>query len=245
MSLFLFTDASFRHPFERGIVSGPVPFVRDGWQTRNDFEGAIVSGDRWRFALVAGGTMANDTAGPSSRVGQLLAGVTAVGDVATVNGSVQGLGVGIGYSLACEAAVRIATLSDGTDNILVQCGFGDAVAAGTDHADAVMFENDRGTNGTNNWFALVSANSVRTRIDLGVAPTAATYDRLSLTVDAAGTVARFFVNGALRLSQATGIPGGNAQSFGPMIKTEKRLGPSNRTATWDYIDARADFSTRR
>jgi hypothetical protein len=83
-----------------------------------------------------------------------------------------------------------------------------------------------------NWICTVSNNSTVTSVDSGVPVVANKWDRLSATVNAAGTTTYFYINEVLVATINTQVP---LVGMRFIFKLEKTLGTVSRTTSIDYI----------
>lgn len=219
---------------------GVVPQVRKGLWHRDDFINTLLSS--WSVNGGAATIVGIDS--ESGVPGIVRQSVSAVAENSRVLGDATYMNtlLAAGHAkLYFEARGRITTLSDGTNDIAVRVGFGDT--PNSDQADGIYFENNRNVHGNNQWRACCAANSVRTKTDTGVAPTAATWFRLRMEL--VGGVASFMIDGAPVASVSTNIPSGAGRTFTYLAATVKALGAAARTVDWDYIEIGATFSTER
>jgi hypothetical protein len=94
-----------------------------------------------------------------------------------------------------ETTMKLQTLSDGTQTYGTMCGIVDGVTGtnGTVAANGIYFTYTNGENG-GNLYAHCSAASSHTHLDLGVAPSTATYVRVGWVANAAWTSIQWYVN---------------------------------------------------
>lgn len=167
-------------------------------------------------------------------------GTTATGRSA-IHTSVVGLELG-GGDIVYSTSVYIPTLSTVGEAFVTYFGLADNSAAGN-ATDGVYFLHDQ----TNANWRIVTANAgTRTTSDSGVAVVGATWVRLGITINAAGTSARFYINGTETSNSpiSTNLPAAGAL-FGLLAKIEKTNGTTARTINIDYVRMVQAFSTAR
>lgn len=221
------------------------PRDKNGWFEGDDFLGSELS----TTSNVAGGTSAFGSAllGTSKHPGVMVQTVTAVGDGARVtlgNGVNAGLFFGGGVYWT-EFLGIVPTRSDGTNNIIIRCGWDDA-AATTDVTDGVYLEYDFATHGDHNWRLCASSNSVRTKVDTGIALASGTAFRARLEVNAAASLVSATINGAASANTVgSNIPTTSARQTTRSLKCQKQLGAGALTVAWDYHRQGGFFTTAR
>jgi hypothetical protein len=207
-------------------------------------------------AYGVGATGTNQTGGlataAAGTVGVLLQTVSALNDRASwvlEASNFRDFLVG-GGKIVMRGRFQIPTLSDGVNRIMYQVGLGDIVAAGSDHVDACCFEYDLAGNASSNLFFVTSANSVRTRTDLGVAPTAGAWVRVRAEIALDGSSIRVFASitdgtPVLVATITTNIPTAASRHLTPLIRSVKTLGAGALTALTDYLDVYQIFTSGR
>lgn len=240
--------SGLRHEFG-SFRSSPFPTVNAGLLWRTDFLNAGVTGaDGLSFLAVATGVI-QGLAGEAGHPGIFDHRVVAAGDgvlARASNAAGQLIGILLGGGpVYWEALVRIPLLSDGVDNTLFRVGLGDTNGV-ADEVDAVCIETDLSTNGSGNWFALTSSNSVRTRTNLGVAPVANAWARLRADIAADASSVTFSVNGIPLLTSAANIPKVTGRETSTwMSKGVKQLGATGRSLHIDYAEVGQTFTVAR
>lgn len=141
-----------------------------------------------------------------------------------------------------------ATASDGTDTYQVLIGFFDV---GTlNQTDGVYFLYDSqgvstGSAASANWQIVTASNSTRTFTTTSTAVGTSTYSTLKITVNAAGTLATFYVNGVSVGTSSTNIPTGTSRGLGFGARIIKSAGTNNRQQFIDYIEVKSLFTSAR
>lgn len=148
-----------------------------------------------------------------------------------------------------EGRVRVPTLSDATNRYQLVVGFIDTETAAS-QVDGAFFAYDEGGVGNGlaasaNWKAVTASNSVRSNSDTTIAVAAATWYRLRIEVNAAGTEAKFYIDGTLRATITTNIPNAASRQFGFGWLLIKSVGTTARTFDVDYIAFHKEFTTPR
>lgn len=199
------------------------------------------------YSMLNGGVGAgcNLRPGEAARPGQVLfdTGTTAAGYAYL-------LAFGAGANVAAlfgagvwtwEGEIYIPTLSTAAEEFQLRFGWGDS--AGADHTDGVYFQYLRTT--SVNWLCCCANNSVRTKTDSGVAVAAASWLKLKIIVNAAGTAAMFYVNGTLVATVTTNIPTAAGRESALLQIILKSVGVTNRTFIMDWSFVRFDLTASR
>ena len=178
-------------------------------------------GEEGYSTALSGGTIDTSVAGDATHPGVVTcAYVSAATDRSLIRFAVSCHNIGGGDHFM-EFITGIVTLSNVTDEYVFFCGWYDGTSA--DAVDGVYFEYDRATNG-DFWAVSTSNNSSRTKTALANAVQAATYVRLGIEINAAGTRVKFFLNGALVATHTTNIPTGTARVTTPCWGFRKTAG---------------------
>lgn len=173
---------------------------------------------------------------------QFQTGTTATGRAGLLGINASTLVLGNNTEWVYETGVRLPALSSGTQTFTLRAGFLD-LATG-DPIDGCFVRYTNGVNG-GRWQGVCRNNSVESVCDTTIAAVAATWVRLGVVVNAAGTSADFQTNGVSRCQVAANIPitTARATSFGTtMVKT---VGTTTSLADVDYIESTARFSASR
>jgi hypothetical protein len=167
-------------------------------------------------------------------VAQATTGSTATGRSALVSANLSTMWLGSG---ACwfEAQVRCpSTISNSTETYVLFAGLTDSVS-GTP-VDAVWFTytDTAGTGAT--WRTECRSNSVSTGpTNVGSNLVANQWYTLGIEVNAAGTEAKFYLDGTLVDTVTTNIPTGSARALGFGVGIRKTVGATARAFSIDYV----------
>lgn len=142
-----------------------------------------------------------------------------------------------------ETEIRVTTLSDGTNRFAIRVGFFDVVASATKPVDGVYVEYRDADSA--NFRACTSSNSTRTENNSSTTVAAATWYRIHININAAGTSARFWVNDVLIDTITTNIPTGAGRETRLGVAIMKELGTTNRQVRCDYIAFNKQLTTTR
>lgn len=146
-----------------------------------------------------------------------------------------------------EKYVNITTLSTITERFQNAIGFIDTLTA-ANQVDGVYFLYDEGGVSTGsaaspNWQIVTASNSTRTFTTTATAVAAATWVRLTIIINAAGTSVTFYINGTSVGTHATTIPTASGRAVGIGALLIKSIGTTARTVDYDYAVALADYTT--
>lgn len=140
-----------------------------------------------------------------------------------------------------KTAVRIPTLSDGTETFNVFLGWNDNGGAVGDAVDGAYFlYSSSGTYYTTGgsvgkWVGRTANNSARSETAASASVVAGQWYTLMIDVNAAGSQADFYVDGTLLGSLNTNIPTAAGRETGLAIKVEKSLGNTSRNLDEDFV----------
>lgn len=173
---------------------------------------------------------------------------TGTGTTGRANVNNGGLSLFFGGGEAqCVCLVHIPVLSVVGDEYIIRIGFGD-IASSADHTDGAYFEYDRLTAG-DFWRVKTANNSTRTAVDTTTAVVAGTWIELKVVVNAAGTEARFYINGTEVAGTGypitTNIPITASRSTGLGMQIVKSAGTTTRLLNVDYFWMIQKFTTSR
>lgn len=175
---------------------------------------------------------------------QLKPGTSATGYIGALQGAVFNLGAGV---MTTEYLVRFDQLSNGTDTYVALIGLGRDFAAATDFTSGLYFRYTHGTNSGKFEFKSAAAGS-RTTVDTGITVAANTWYKLKIVVNAAGTSAQAYIDGAAAgTAISTNLPNTTAaQSIGLNIHFENTVGTGGgRIFYCDYVKHEYVFTTPR
>lgn len=169
-------------------------------------------------------------------------GTTATGraGISCTNLAVLKFGNGIVFS---RAKVRIVTLSDATNTYTFRGCFIDSISA--ESIDGCFFRYTHGTN-AGKFQAVTRNNSAETAVDTGITVVANTWYDLYVEVNAAGTSAVFYINGALVATIGTNIPTASGRDTGYGVMALRSAGTAAINCyDCDYIEVVCLFTTDR
>lgn len=209
--------------------------------------GFLISED-WANNNVAGNTAWSVTGNTGSNSGMLFdSNQNAVGQ-AFIEQADPGPGYatlyyGNSYALGAQvmffdARVYVSALSTGAQEYIASVGFGDQVDA-TLFTEGIYFEYDRATDG-DFWTCKTTSSSTTTKTVTAVAPTAGTYQTLS--VGLYGGSVKFYINGTLVATHSTNI---TTALIAPKLRIIKTVGSTARRLVNDFFTTYSFFTTRR
>ena len=158
--------------------------------------------------------------------------------------------MGAGYPWVLETAVKVDALADGTNGYSLLVGFAQDVLTLSSNLHALAFHHDPSVYGDQKWRSITRAANAQTTMDTGVTPSAASFQKLRIEVNAAGTQAAFHINDALVTTHTTNIPvgGGGGSSWWTMgagAGIQKKTGTTGRACYVDYFLIAALFPSGR
>lgn len=227
----------------RAFIRDAISMRRRLW-IRNEGYGATATDEHiWSVSGTGAANSQNAVADPGGHPGvmQSQTGTTTTGR-AGLQGNV-GTNVLLGNgAVRYDCAVRIPTLSDGTETFNVRAGLLDSVSA--ESVDGCHFRYTHGENG-GNWTLVTRSNSVETAANSNVAVVANTWYRLTVEVNAAGTSVTFYVNGTACGTITTNIPTAAGRQTGWGHGIIKSAGTTSRSLDVDYWEVEQLFTTPR
>lgn len=185
-------------------------------------------------------------AGTAGHPGIIRGRVSASGQYALVSSpfTVNPILLGNGNTWRYDTAVRVPTLSDGTNSFTVRAGFRDdsGFPAG-DGDDACSFKYSHNVNG-GRWQGYCADSGTAT-CDTGITVVANTWYRLTIVVNASATSVDFQVDGVSTCQVTSQIPSttGNEVSYAQYVN--KTAGSTQRNFDIDYIQVLGQFGTPR
>lgn len=206
------------------------------------FEEDFLGGTTGMVGLTTGGaggvTSGNGTASHPGVVAiSTGTGTTGAGVVRTANTADFLFG---GGRMVYQSIFRIPTLSDGTNTFTVRFGFGN-IATGEQN-DGVFLRYTHGTN-SGNWQLVAINNSSETATNSSSTPAANTWYRVKVEVNAAGTLATFYVNDVSIGTVASNIPTAAGHEVGILAgQIVKSAGTTARTIELDYVSFFAEIT---
>lgn len=213
---------------------------RVGWSALDDGTTLQLSS----FVNIGGGASSNvgaTAANPGQR--QLTASAAGVDAAFMRSGNLSGVLIG-GGKYRFRWILKIPTLSDGVNNLVVRAGGGDS-STFADFTDGCYFEYDLATNGNHNWFLCTSANSVRTKTNTGIVATT-NFVRLDGVVSADGSQLAGKIDGVAVTPVSTNLPtAANRQFDCYFLGAFKQLGAGALTSVADFIEANQVLTVSR
>jgi hypothetical protein len=137
-----------------------------------------------------------------------------------------------GGRMVYEWRIRIPTLSDGTDTFKVQVGIHDSTTGTV--TDGVWFEYSHSVN-SGQWVLSASSNSTASTTSSTSAPSANTWYKLKIDVNAAATLATYYVDGTSVGTVSGNIPTGSTRTCSPSFGITKSVGTTARLVQADYF----------
>jgi hypothetical protein len=140
-----------------------------------------------------------------------------------------------------EACVQVSLLSTGTETFSVQTGFPDNPTP----TDGVYFRYTHSEN-SGKWQACTRTNNnAINSIDTGITVNAVQWYTQTIIVNAAGTLATFFIDGVQVASTSASIPTGAGRQTGVACNILKSVGVTSRNFIIDFMDVVCKFTTPR
>lgn len=167
----------------------------------------------------------------------------------SAGGAVAGTGVntiqfgnGVTYT---ESLIQIPTLSTNTQRFKTFTGFFDILTSVADGAYVTQIDNEN----SGNWVFSCSSGGTTTSFNLSSAPTAGTWYKIGILINAAGTEARCYINGVepsgIGYPITSNIPTGATNQTGVRTGILKSVGTTSRSLLVDYLYGRIIFTTAR
>jgi hypothetical protein len=199
----------------------------------------------WTSYYLGAGAVAAGWAGTTLRPGQvsLETGTTNAGLASLLSNYVfanSAFAFGAG-AYTFETDVYIPDLSTAAEEYIIKIGWSDVILAAA--VDGVYFTYDRTANV--NWLCVTANNSARTITDSGVAVAAGAWIRFKIVINALGTVADFYINDVLVVTNIANIPTGNARITSLMMAIQKTVGATTRRLVADWTWLHYDLSVSR
>jgi hypothetical protein len=160
-------------------------------------------------------------------------GASATGRAGMLSTNVDGILIGNSWFWRFEGMVRVTTLSSAAQTYTYYMGFIDAAA--TEPVDGVYFRYTHGVN-SGQWQLVCRSNNTETATNSSSAVAAATWYRLTILVNPAGSSAEFFVNGTSIGTCASNLPTGAGRGTGFGSNIIKSVGTTARTIDLDYLE---------
>lgn len=143
-----------------------------------------------------------------------------------------------GGAITMEFMVYIPVLSDGTQEFSFQMGLKEAYVSSTDH---IVCTYNRAAYGTN-WQLITRSASTDTIVNSGVAVAAATWVKVRIEVNAAGSSVDLYLDDVLVANSATNIP---TVDIAPILSLIKSVGTTARTVAVDYAKIYKRYTTAK
>lgn len=211
-----------------------------------DFTGGSSQGSLYLNLAAASGTASSANFAASIDAGHL--GIVKLQTGTTTTGyATHGSDVSLiagGALIETSMCIYMPAASDGTDTYTVYFGFGDRTIA-TQPANGVYFSYTHSAN-SGNWILNATKASSTTPTNTSTAPTFSGWQRLRISINAAGTEATFYVNDVSVGTVASNIPNTvNTNKFGHQISILKSAGTTDRIGYIDYVMFRAIYTAQR
>lgn len=225
-------------------AQGPVgPFLhpRDGFRIQEQFNTVLgTTGAGWIFTANSGQHTLNSSL-TANRAGviSVRTGSSAISAPTVSLGSVAGTSISsVPYTWECE--LQIGNLSTVTEEFSLREGFG-SVNTSAAFINGLWFEYNRLASGDFWMIKTISSAAGSTTNVLSVPVLADTWYILKIVINAAGTSAEFFINGASVGVITTNIPVGTSRPVLPIMQIIKSAGTTDRIMylSWAVVGAGA------
>jgi hypothetical protein len=228
-----------------------LPDTRLGMRLVDDFTGGLITNSS-PFNLSSSGagtsvdaTVASESSHPG--IARFSTGTTTTGSAGAVSKS-QSLVVLGADAWTVRAVFSIPAVSDGTETFTTRIGLGDSLTF-DNGTDGVFLRYTHSVN-SGKFECVTRSNSVETATDSGVTVAAATWYRLDITINAAGTSVAFALKTgtgtpATVATNTTNIPTTTARALGVACGILKSAGTTARTLDIDLLEVRSTFGTSR
>lgn len=213
------------------------------WYTfYTDLEGGMdspakVDSDRLKLGFLPTASIAPLGTSETGRVG--IAVLNTTNGAICLGTSTQSSAMGDGLTLV-EIAVKMPLLSVLAERFTIRVGY--VNIAGGDPANGIFFRYVDSVN-SGKWEIVTRSGGSETPMDSGITVVANTWYKLGITINAAGTLAYYSINGVSVGTISTNIPLSNLGSCGFSIT--KNLGTTARLLYGDYIFIAKKFTTPR
>jgi len=226
------------------ITATSTSLASRSFYTQQEFVGAVNT-DNWTFLVSGtGAAWSNISPGTDNAIGvkRCATGTTATGRCSATSTQTDVLKFGNGTA-TFEALIHIPTLSTAAQTYTVRAGFIDQTAAET--TDGAFLRYTDAVN-AGKFQCVTRDNSVETATDTGLTVAAATWYKVLITVNAAGTNVNCTINGGNSTNVTTNIPTASGRDTGYGIFVLKSVGTTTVTALdVDYAEVTYDFTTPR
>ncbi len=210
--------------------------IKQYYFEKDDFITCPVTTPTGPFGFIAGysgtGASVSQTAGGNTHPGliDITTGTTNTGQ-AGIRTDTNSIVFG-GGQWTLEWLINIMTLSTGSERFTLRIGFVDSVT--TNSVNGVYFRYIDSVN-SGKWVLVTSNNSTETATNSTSTPSGATYYKLKIIVNAAGTLATYYVDGSSIGTISTNIPTATGRETGFGAGIIKSVGTTNRDFTADLV----------
>lgn len=199
--------------------------------TYSDFLGA----SQIPWASLTNGTGAalsfNNPGGNYPGVIQASTGTTATGRAGIGSQNTDGIQFGTYTHYFSTVFAAWTNLSTATERFYLEAGFMDNLAGATSFSAYFSYTDNVNTG---QWQCITSDGTGSTTTSTTVAPAASTFQRLDISVNAAATEVKFFIDGTLVGTHTANIPTGTNRT-GIAVQQRKTVGTTARTSRIDYL----------
>lgn len=197
------TPGAARKVINLGISANGGSAFLDHFLNVANLEGGLV-------ATVTGGTVTDAVVDGRSGVMRLASSASATANRrAAIACDLGAVSLGFGRAIFYAPLKFEGTLLDGvTTTGRISVGFIDSVVA-AQSTDGVFFRHTGG-----NWFAVSRASNIETAVDTGIAASLSTWRDFWIDINAAGTQALYYIDGALVATVVDNIPMTTGQNTG-------------------------------
>jgi len=200
--------------------------------TYSDFLGA----SQIPWASLTGGTGAalsfNNPGGNYPGVIQASTGTTTTGRAGIGSQNTDGIQFGTYSHYFSTVLAAWTNLSTATERFYLEAGFMDSLAGATTYS-AYFSYTDNVNSGQ--WQCITNDGTGSTTTSTTVAPTASTFQRFDISVNAAASEVKFYIDGTLVGTHTTTIPTGSTNRTGVVVQQRKTAGTTARTSRMDYL----------
>lgn len=217
------------------------------WEWFVDFESnpsGNFSSEESNFAVASTGAFSS-VASTGNNIGivSIDTGINAAG-AAVVGTSITTIQFGNGITYT-ESLIQIPTLSTNTQRFKTYTGFLDVITSVADGAYISQVDNEN----SGNWVFTCVNGGVASSFNLSTAPTAGVWYKIAISINAAVTEARCYINGVepsgVGYPITTNIPTGATNQTGVRTGVVKSVGNTSRSLYVDYLYGKIDFTTPR
>lgn len=200
----------------------------DGFYIEDDFEGSSAPFGQlaWSATTVNSGLVFQASASVATEPGIVTLSTNTTNNAVALLRLDNGIRLFGGGEFRQTWRFKIATLSDAHDTYKFQIGYADSNSASA-HVDGVWLEYDSSSSA--NWRLVASSNGVTTVTTSTTAVSTSVHD-LTIVVNAAGTLATFYLDGVSLGTVASNIPTGASRACGPEAYLQKTGGDVGTTA---------------